>query len=531
MSKSLFISYSRQEAPFVSVLLDALEHSHIQAWLDYQSLIPGRPWLDQILEGINSADVVLLVISKSSVSSKNVELEYQHALEHKKRMILMIFEAVPLPPALQTCEWIDFRGSFHKNYKQLLAQLDNPGPLASPPQKGFKLSFTVWLTFIFSLIIVIISIPGWWTIFLPVLLIPLPWRIIKRNFHFYRIRFAVLVLPVAMMLSWVFFLPYEFTNIPFTYCWIASIFATPIMLLLLSSKGMRAWGKPGASAPQATRVYHSEVEQPAPVPFFIEYAPEDVKYANAITKGLEKYNHPLVADATQAKVSFAIISRYKNTTTINPEKEIVFPIIVQDTVIEDKTLQRIQWIDFRRGLRNLNNLALLLPEPAKLMKALGVVPISGQVVYPRIIQMLDYFLTLLAFFSVSVWIPLWLEFSRQFLKYNGLIPFMIINLIISVLILHAVFSSRHALVNREGKLASLGRLIGSIIWIGFIGMIQTIYIVNVILYVTGATKPELTRGTVIIFLPFSFALGIILIALFGIFNWGDLIRWFPRRQK
>jgi len=531
MSHSLFISYSRQEVPFVDVLLNALEVSGIQTWVDYQSLIPGKPWLDQILDGINKANIVLLVISRSSIGSKNVELEYQHALEQKKRVILILFEAVPLPVVFQACEWIDFRGSFNIKYKQLIAQLDKPTLKTAPPQKGFKASFTVWLTVILSLLTVLISAPGWWTIFLPVLLIPLPLHIIHRDFHFYRVRFALLTLPAILALSWAFFLPYKFTNILFTYCWIAGALASPILLFLLSSKGMRVWAKPSASAPRTVRFHMDDDKQPAVVPFFIDHAPEDIKYANAIIHGLKKYGHVQVEDAGQAQVSFAVISRYKNTSAVDPEKQVVFPILVQDVMIEDVTLQRIQWIDFRRGLRNLKNLALLLSEPAQLMKALGVVPISGQVVYPRIIQMLDYFLTLLAFFSVSVWIPLWLEFYKQFLEYNGLIPFLVINLILSILIVRTVSSSRRDLVNRSGKHASLGRLIGSILWIGLLGSVQTLYIANVILFVTGATKPVLERGTVIVFLPISFVIGIVLIGLFGIWNWGDLTRWFPYKQK
>jgi hypothetical protein len=293
---------------------------------------------------------------------------------------------------------------------------------------------------------------------------------------------------------------------------------------------MRAWGKPGASAPRSVR-YRPDITQPAPVPFYIEHAPEDRKFAEAISGGLKKYGHPQVPDAAGAQVSFLIVSRYRNTTAIDPQTQVVYPIIVQDTVIEEESLQRIQWIDFRRGLRNLKNLAILLPEPAKLMKALGVIPIGNQAVYPRIIQMLDYFLTLLAFFSISIWIPLWLEFYKQFLEYDNLAPFLIINAILSILIVRAVFSSRRALIRREGKLASLGRLILSVLWIGLIGFVQTIYITNVILVLTGAVKPELTRGYIIIFLPLSFALGIVLISLFAIWNFADLTRWFPYKGK
>ncbi len=145
--------------------------------------------------------------------------------------------------------------------------------------------------------------------------------------------------------------------------------------------------------------------------------------------------------------------------------------------------------------------------------------------------MLDYFLTLLAFFSASIWIPLWFEFNQQFLAYQNLIHFLIVNIIVSVLIVRAVFLSRRALVNREGKLASLGRLIVSILWIGFLGIIQSFYIASVLLILTDATEPVLERGTAITFLPLIFVVGFVLIALFGLMNWGDLTRWFPQRQR
>lgn len=531
MKKNIFISYSRREASFVDLLSDALDDNQLNVWVDYQSLIPGRPWLEQILAGIENADIFLLVVSRASLESKNVELEIQHALEQKKRILLAIFEAVSLPASLQACEWMDFRGAFGKNIRQLLDLFDNPAPVKTPaPQRGFRTSTTVWASFFLSLLMVAISLPAWWTLFIPILLIPLPFHVLNRDLYFYRVRFALITLPVILVLSWSFFLPYKFTNVPITYCMLVSFLAAPAMLFLLSSRGMRAWGKPGASAPRSVR-YRPDITQPAPVPFYIEHAPEDRKFAEAISGGLKKYGHPQVPDAAGAQVSFLIVSRYRNTTAIDPQTQVVYPIIVQDTVIEEESLQRIQWIDFRRGLRNLKNLAILLPEPAKLMKALGVIPIGNQAVYPRIIQMLDYFLTLLAFFSISIWIPLWLEFYKQFLEYDNLVPFLIINAILSILIVRAVFSSRRALIRREGKLASLGRLILSVLWIGLIGFVQTIYITNVILVLTGAVKPELTRGYIIIFLPLSFALGIVLISLFAIWNFSDLTRWFPYKGK
>lgn len=530
MSKSVFISYSRQEVPFVDILLEELENRSIQTWLDYRSLVPGKAWFEQIIAGIDSADVVLLVVSRASITSPNVEVEYKRALEKNKRILLIIFEAVPLPVELQGCEWIDFRGSFRRGIKNLLRQLDLPVKQPHAPQKGFKTSFAVWFSFLLSILLVVISIPGWWTLFVPALLLPLPIRILKRDYQYYRLRFALLTLPVVLLLSWVFFKSYVFSNIPISICLFASWAIVPLMFYSLSTRTMRAWGRPGASAPKRRKRYKPEIKQPEPVPFFIEYAPEDKKYADAIIKGLTWYDHPQVLDVEEAKASFAIISRYKNTISIDPQKHVVYPIIIQDTNVTDKNLQRIQWIDFRSGLKNLDNLAKLLSQPDKMLKALGVIPISRQVIYPRIIQILDYYLILLGFFTFSVWIPLSLEFGRQFIQLDNFVRFVIIHIVFTALIFFSIFSSRKALVTREGRSASLGRLFGSLIWVGFINFIQTFYlIVNVVTVtaLTGVTLEEDLRGSVTLFLPFSFGLGFIIIFFMGIFNFRDLTRWFP----
>ncbi len=61
MPHSVFISYSRRESPFVDVFVDALAAEGLDAWVDYRCLVPGKPWLNQILEGIRQAEVFLLI--------------------------------------------------------------------------------------------------------------------------------------------------------------------------------------------------------------------------------------------------------------------------------------------------------------------------------------------------------------------------------------------------------------------------------------------------------------------------------------
>ena len=532
MSHSVFISYSRRESPFVDVLLDALEDKGVEVWVDYHSLIPAKPWLDQILEGIHQADVFLLVVSKDSMASENVRSEYQVAREQKKHILLIIFEAVSLPPSLQNCEWIDMRSSFNNRLKELLSRLDQPIQQLAAPQKGFKTYSIVWFTFVVSLLLVVISIPAWWTFYIPALLIPLPRQILKRNFPFYRVRFAVLTLPVILILDWGFFATYSQLFTVIASAAVSSLLLCPIMILLLSSKGMRLWGKPGSSAPRFVNPYSPAIRQPQAVPFFIEYAPEDKKYADIIVKELTSYGHPAMRDVADAQACFAIISKYKNTTSIDPEKHTLYPIIVQDTPIQDQNLQRIQWIDFRRGLRHMNSLAQLLPEPAKLLKALGVVPLSGLGVYPRVIQIWDYFLALLAIFSLSIWLPLLVDFGRQFIQLDNALIFFTVNILITLLTLRILSVSRRSLLNRQGRFASLRGMIGSILLTGFIFLVQSIYIINVIIAaaaLTGLVAKDDVRGAVVLFLPLTYLLGLILITIISLWNWRELIRWFPSK--
>ncbi|NJN80752.1 MAG: toll/interleukin-1 receptor domain-containing protein [Anaerolineales bacterium] len=98
MKPNIFISYSRREVGFVDELASYLEKEEYGVWLDYQSLVPGKPWEEQIYKGVVNSDVILLVVSKASITSRNVEMEWKRVIEEKnKRVILVIFEAVDLP--------------------------------------------------------------------------------------------------------------------------------------------------------------------------------------------------------------------------------------------------------------------------------------------------------------------------------------------------------------------------------------------------------------------------------------------------
>src|SRR5688572_25678836 len=105
---------------FVDDLAHKLQKQGFKIWLDYLGLIPGRPWANQIQSGLEESELLLLVVSPESISSRSVEIEWRHFLENKARIILLIFQAVPLPPELTNLEWVDFRGGYSSAFKKLL---------------------------------------------------------------------------------------------------------------------------------------------------------------------------------------------------------------------------------------------------------------------------------------------------------------------------------------------------------------------------------------------------------------------------
>ncbi len=58
-----FISYSRQEVTFVDSFARELETRGISTWVDFRNLVPGRPWQNQLDDGVNNAKTILLVVS------------------------------------------------------------------------------------------------------------------------------------------------------------------------------------------------------------------------------------------------------------------------------------------------------------------------------------------------------------------------------------------------------------------------------------------------------------------------------------
>ncbi len=524
MPNSLFISYSRREAPFVDSLLDELEDRGFPVWLDYHSLVPAQPWQAQIFKGIDEAEIFLLVVSAESLKSENVAPEWQRAIKQNKRIILIIFEAAALPPQLQPYEWIDFRTSFTKGLAELEKLIQTPQkPALPPPQKGVKAPPIVWVSFWVSLVVALISLPTLWTLYIPFYLCPLPYRILKRDFSFFHVQNALLMLPVALVLT-AGLLPSNLNDHMATFLGctlIIGAFSLIFLILLLRSAGMQRWGKPSASRPSFANPYNPNIKNPKPTRFAVDFAPQDKKYADDIIAGLQKYGHLYVTEAAEAETVFVLLSAYKNTTAFKLEEQVVYPITLQDTKDIARKIARLQWIDFRRGLKHVDKLAQLLPEPARLLKALAVVPMSRQTVLPPIIQALGFFLTMLAVVSLGSW----LFFLIQLMPLLSWGAIQLIVILLSVFLGTVAYASR-SLVSRRGRLASLRNLL--IFLVAGVGLMMLAQVI-----VAGAYLPKAEddlRGSTAMVGPMIYVVGMVIIAVLSVWHWRDLWRWFPHQD-
>jgi hypothetical protein len=519
MTENIFMSYSRRELGFVDDLVTQLEGQGHNVWLDYRALIPGSPWNVQIDKGLTEADTVLLVVSKAALASEYVALEWRHFLEMKQRVILLIFEAVDLPKELEQYEWVDFRSNYKAGLTELFSQLKNPIREEHPvPETGFKAPWVVWIAIVVSIIVGLLSLFEYWTLFIPWVLLPLSYRIYKRNFNFTHVQTALLALPVASLLS-----EYVYQDPLMREVVWAGLVLGLILLFILRSPAMQRWGKPEAIIPKFINPHDPKIQNPTPIPFYVDYAVQDRVIAEDLIAALKKHGHPQVESIQEAKAVFALISRFKSDTEAIPEKQMLFPILVQTNNDIAKKLSRIQWIDFRPGVRGLDTIAQLLPNPKELLKALGMRPVSSQTVYSPVITAFYYFIIFLSVINVG---------SSLHYIINppiSMLPEEIIGFIVNMLLFSGLaYYMAHGLTSRKGLFSNIWLILAGIAILGLLIFWQVQLDDNIINEVasSGINVDDIVLSFVNV-AGYVYFIGIAAIGFVFLRNRHDARQWFP----
>ncbi|MBK9781249.1 MAG: toll/interleukin-1 receptor domain-containing protein [Anaerolineales bacterium] len=528
MTQNIFISYSRREVGFVDKLVEYLEKETFNIWLDYRSLVPGKPWEEQINQGLGTSDIILLVVSKASIASDNVEFEWRQALqEEKKRIILLVFEAVDLPPELEKYEWVDFRGNYKQALKELDHQLQTPEQEKhSVPEAGFKIPSIVWLAFFLSLIVSIISISTVWTLFIPFFLIQLPLGILKRKFNYMLVQASLLMLPFALYLTVNFSTNEDAIDIVDFLTYVSIPFVIGL-IYTLRSEGMQRWGKPEAVAPPSANTKKITYPDFKSVSFFIDHAPQDQKIADHTRKVFKGAGHTEVTDPASADAVFTLVSRFKGDSIVDSQKQVVYPVIIQSNDKISRQLSRVQWLDLRTGVRNLDVVARLLPEPTRLLRNVGIRPMGNQIVLPAVIMYLTYFLAFLAIVCIGSWLPYILQYANEFI-YDPDFTVVIGQLAISLILFGGLsYQMVKNIVDRKGFFASLlGLILGMLVLGGII--LWQIEIDNMVFALLN-TNVEY-RGYSAYYPRAIYMVGSLVMSIYLWLKRRDLMFWFPEKK-
>ncbi|MBI5948571.1 MAG: toll/interleukin-1 receptor domain-containing protein [Chloroflexi bacterium] len=122
----VFISYSREDRPFVDRLSQDLRSGGVATWQDTKEIAAGENWRLAIEESLQSASAMLYVASSASPNSHWMAKEVQAVLGSEKLIIPLIRDdqgELGLPSFLREYQWVDFRPGYERGLAQLLAAL------------------------------------------------------------------------------------------------------------------------------------------------------------------------------------------------------------------------------------------------------------------------------------------------------------------------------------------------------------------------------------------------------------------------
>ena len=129
----VFISYAREDRPFVGRLRDALLADGRQPWVDWEGIPASAKWMAEVRAAIDAAAAFCFVISPDSVESAVCREEAAHAAGANKRMVPILLREVDerlVPEAVVVHNWIDFtepqsfEHAFHTLTEALLVDPD-----------------------------------------------------------------------------------------------------------------------------------------------------------------------------------------------------------------------------------------------------------------------------------------------------------------------------------------------------------------------------------------------------------------------
>jgi len=134
MKPDIFISYSRKDESVAKKLANDIISKGGNIWMDVLHIESGERWDQTIEEALEKSSHIMVLLSKSSVTSHNVLDEVSYALEETKTIIPVLIEDCKVPFRLRRLQRVDFTGDYMTGFNQILnvLKLNDKNPTQSP---------------------------------------------------------------------------------------------------------------------------------------------------------------------------------------------------------------------------------------------------------------------------------------------------------------------------------------------------------------------------------------------------------------
>jgi hypothetical protein len=114
MRRHVFVSHASAEGAVAQDLCRALEAEGLPCWIAPRDILPGADWAEQIIEGIDAAWGLLLVLGDAANHSPQVRREVERAVHKDVPVLALRTEDVALSKSLEyflsAQHWIDAFG-------------------------------------------------------------------------------------------------------------------------------------------------------------------------------------------------------------------------------------------------------------------------------------------------------------------------------------------------------------------------------------------------------------------------------------
>lgn len=129
----IFIAYDHEHQLFATRLARSLSNVGAEVWIDIEDIPLGAKWHNAIQQGLDTCEIMLLVITPQSMKSENVEEEWRFFKDVKKPIIPILLERAEVNYQLRSLQYIDFENQeFRPAFAQLHSELRRKGLTLQP---------------------------------------------------------------------------------------------------------------------------------------------------------------------------------------------------------------------------------------------------------------------------------------------------------------------------------------------------------------------------------------------------------------